>query len=500
MKTKHYLILIGLLMAVCETNFGQEIINEFTFLKTDKNFYECTLFENEDGTLLFRTLMCTPNTYENWQHLLYKTTPEGEVLDSLTIDAVGDWSYMFRNPMAADSYILTDDIRNYNETDSIVTGTFRMFFIDENLNLYDEIIVPVIQFPLGTYEFFPFNVWFIDTQNDFILSFWTDNIFHLMRIGLDGTIKTTYETTDLYAPNYDALPPQPNGDTTLLYSELGFGILNESPLTYYKLGGYKPTSGPYPIIGYFFDADFNLIDTRVFNQYDEGIAFDGGNSEHILPFDENSYLMTTQLTKIPQNTSGIGLAKFDMNHNPIEVSPLFGTNYCYPLQTEIIDGSSIYQLYVKDSQSKLALARLDGNLNLNWDKTLPINHMFGTAATCMTTLKNGNIVVGGISRKNMRYCASFVTLRDDYDNTLEMTGIEHSFSIYPNPVKNQLYFHFADGAEPNSLNLFDIEGCLVGTKNYDMENFDMSALAAGVYMLRITMKDGTSYYEKVMKK
>ena len=112
MKTKHYLILIGLLMAVCETNFGQEIVNEFTLLRTDKNFYECTLFENEDGTLLFRTLMCTPNTYENWQHLLYKTTPEGEVLDSLTIDAVGDWSYMFRSPLAADSYILTDDIRN----------------------------------------------------------------------------------------------------------------------------------------------------------------------------------------------------------------------------------------------------------------------------------------------------------------------------------------------------------------------------------------------------
>ena len=109
-----------------------------------------------------------------------------------------------------------------------------------------------------------------------------------MRIGLDGTIKTTHETTELYAPNYDALPPQPNGDTTLLYSELGFGVFNEPSLTYYKLGGYYPSSGPYPIIGYFFDTDFNLIDTRLFNQYDEGIAFDGGNSEHIFPIDENS--------------------------------------------------------------------------------------------------------------------------------------------------------------------------------------------------------------------
>ena len=132
MKTKHYLILTGLLMATYITNYGQEIVNEFMFQKTDRNFYECNLFENNDGTLLFRTMMCTPSTYENWQHLLYKTTPEGEVIDSLTIDAVGDWSYMFRNPLATDSYILTDDIKTYNETDSIVSAVFRMFFIDEN--------------------------------------------------------------------------------------------------------------------------------------------------------------------------------------------------------------------------------------------------------------------------------------------------------------------------------------------------------------------------------
>ena len=497
MKTKHYLILAGLLMATCITNYGQEIVNEFMFQKTDRNFYECNLFENNDGTLLFRTMMCTPYTYENWQHLLYKTTPEGEVIDSLTIDAVGDWSYMFRNPLATDSYILTDDIKTYNETDSIVSAVFRMFFIDENLNLNDEIIVPVIQFPFGFYEFFSFDIWFIDTQNDFILSFWTDNIFHLIRIGLDGTIKTSHETTEIYAYNYNALPPQPNGDTTLLYSELGFGMLNESPLTYYKLGSYKPSSGAYPIFGFVFDADFNLIETRLFDQYDEGFAFDGGNSEHILPFDENSYLTATQITSISQKTSGIGLAKYDINHNQICVSPLFGTNNSFPYQTEIVNGSTIYQLYDRESQRKLALARLDGELNLNWDFILPINQMMW--GYCMTVLKNGDIIAGGICRKSNRYCASFVTLHDDYDSTPEMTSVERPFTLYPNPVKDQLNLTFTEGTKPESLNLFDLQGRIVGTKCNGLESIDMSALSAGVYMLRITMKDGASYYEKVIK-
>lgn len=496
MKTKLFTLLTGLLMAACITSFGQEIVSEFTIRKTDKNFYECDLFENEDCTLLFRTMMCTPTTYENWQHLFYKTTPEGEIIDSLTIDAVGDWTYLFRNPLATDSYILTDDVKTYDESDSTVSAVFRMFFIDENLNLNNEIIVPVIQFPFESYQVFTFDIWFIDTQNDFILSFWTDNIFHLMRIGLDGTIKTVRETTELYAYNYDALPPQPNGDTTLIYSEMGFGVFSESPLTYYKMGGYKPELGSYPIFGYFFDADFNLIDTRLYDQYDEGVVFDGGNSEHILPFNENSYLTATQVTKIPQFTSGIGLAKFDMNHNPIQVSPLFGTNYCFPYQTEIVNDNTIYQLYERGGQNKLVLARLDGELNLIWDYTLPINQMVWEY--CMTVLKNGNIVVGGIRRQNMRYYASFVTLRDGYEGSLETTATL-PFTLYPNPVKDLLTLRFAEGNGPESVELYDLQGRLVGTKRNNMETIDMSAIPAGIYVIHVITTDGMNYHNRVIK-
>ena len=63
MKTKLYSLLTGLLMTACITSYGQEIVNEFTILKTDKDFWGCDLFENKDGTMIFRTLMYTPNLY-----------------------------------------------------------------------------------------------------------------------------------------------------------------------------------------------------------------------------------------------------------------------------------------------------------------------------------------------------------------------------------------------------------------------------------------------------
>ena len=498
MKTKLYSLLTSLLMAACITSYGQEIVSEFTIMRMDKDFWECDLFENEDGTLLFRTLMYNPNTYDDYQHLFYKLTPEGEVLDSLIIDAVGDHSRLFRHPITKSSYILTDDIRHYNEADSTATGTFRMFFIDEDLNIDHEISVPVIEFPYGTYQYFPWDLWFIDTQNDFIISFWTDNIFHMMRIGLDGTIKASTETDALFEPNYT----QPMGDTSLNYSEMGFGVFSESPLTYYKLGGYSPTSGPWPIYGYFFDADLNLIDTQLYDQFNENIAFDGGNNEHLVPLEDGTYLTATQIKRLSPALGGVGLAKFDMSHNPICISPHFGTNHCFPHQTVIANSNTIYQLYDIGggyTTFKWALARLNGDLDLDWDITLPQTQIYAFFGSSMIMLKNGDIALASICRRNSRYCAIVVILHDGYDATPENSSPETPFAFYPNPVKDALTLTFAEGNEPTSVAIYDLTGRLVGMKNDGWESIDMSTISAGVYMLRVTMKDGTSYYEKIIK-
>ena len=498
MKTKLYSLLTGLLMAICFTSYGQEIVNEFTIMRTGKTFWECDLFENEDGTLLFRTLMYNPNTYDDYQHLLYKLMPEGEVLDSLIIDAFGDYGKLLRHPIAKSSYILTYDARDYNEADSTVTVIFRMYFIDEDLNINHEISVPVIEFPYGTYDYFPWDLWFIDTQNDFIVSFWTDNIFHMMRIGLDGTIKASHETTELFSPNYE----HPIGDTSLNYSEMGFGVFTESPLTYYKLGGYSPSSGPWPIYGYFFDADLNLIDTQLYDQFNENIAFDGGNSEHILPFDDNSYLIAAQSARLSPSGGGVKVAKYDNNHNLICASPMFATNHCYPRQTEIVDSNTIYQLYDIGggwTTHKMGLVRFNSDLEMDWNFTLPQDQIYAFIGTSMIMLKNGDIALASICRRNSRYCAIVVILHDGYDATPENSSPETPFALYPNPVKDAVTLTFAEGNEPTSVAIYDLTGRLVGMKNDGWESIDMSTMSAGVYMLRVTMNDGTSYYEKIIK-
>ena len=498
MKTKLYTLLTGLLLAACLTSYGQETVNEFTIFKENKDFWGCNLFENEDGTLLFKTLMYTPNFFDDYQHLFYKLTPEGEVLDSLIIDAYGDWDYLMRDPVDKESFILTEDRWVYDSIEGNYLVTLRMFFIDSDLNPTEDISVPIYTIDTALY-YFTMDPWFIDPQNDFVISFWSNNVHHLRRIGRDGTIKAARDGLAIFAPNYETHVQQPGGDSLLLYSEMGFGTFTESPLTYYLLGGYYPASGAWPIIGYFFDADFNLIERHLYDQFDENIAFDGGNNEHIIPLEEGTYLTATQIKRLSPTLGGVGLAKFDMDHNFINASPLFGTNSCFPRETLITDDGTIYQLYDRQNQYKVSLARLDSDLNLSWDITLPGNQAIAYFGTSLIKLKNDDIATGYLIRKNSRYCANIVLLHDDYDAISESTTQDHPYALYPNPVKDQLNLSFANDMEPESIDLYDLQGRLLVTKRNDLESVDMSALAAGVYMLHITMKDGTSYHDKVIK-
>ena len=66
-------------------------------------------------------------------------------------------------------------------------------------------------------------------------------------------------------------------------------------------------------------------------------------------------------------------------------------------------------------------------------------------------------------------------------------------------MKDILSLRFDDGVGAESVELHDLAGRLVGTKSSDLESFDMSAIPSGVYMLRVTMKDGASYHEKIVK-
>lgn len=117
----------------------------------------------------------------------------------------------------------------------------------------------------------------------------------------------------------------------------------------------------------------------------------------------------------------------------------------------------------------------------------------------MKTLKNGDLVVGySIYEQGEPYSNYCIVSDNTLDGMDEPMHAEKPFELYPNPTKGTITLRFTK-SEPINVAVYDFTGRTVGMKSESLESIDMSTMPAGVYMLHVTMKDGTSYNEKIIK-
>ena len=509
MKATLYSFLTGLLMAACITSHAQEIVSEFA-LRNGNLFSDIDIMECSDGTLLTSTYQYNSN-YDAVGFLICKTTTEGQLLDSIQLD-YGQNLWAINGE--ADRFVISSYL--WNEVDS--TLSFRMTFIDADLNVTNEVLVPIL-----VETDYNSNTWAVedvifDPLDNFIITYWTDfetidywaigGVFHLLRIGLDGTIITENETDGLLPSNWSNVHPS---DTALTYWDQSFRVFDEAPLSYYKLGGYIGTddSHPWPLYTYFFDEDLNLTNTIVYDYVAEDTFYDWVGDEHLILFEKNTfketYLMAAQI-HYPGNRFETSLVKYDMDHNVLATAKIESSSpigYGNPIETIVVDESTIFHAYNTMPSSyneAVGLVRLDNDLNILWNIVLPGGQYNFAYGKCLKVLQNGDVAIAfsttyGYSGDKLH----LFIIHDGYDITPELVMRQCHFTLYPNPVKDLLTLRFDDGTKPESVELYDLAGRLVDTKSNGLENIDMRAMPSGVYLLYVTMKDGTSYHEKILK-
>lgn len=84
------------------------------------------------------------------------------------------------------------------------------------------------------------------------------------------------------------------------------------------------------------------------------------------------------------------------------------------------------------------------------------------------------------------------------DVPLETTNVR-PYCFFPNPVDDRLHMEFSPDVTPRQIELYDLQGRLVGIQNNGFEGVEMRQLPSGTYTIRIVMKDGTSYSDKIVK-
>ena len=482
MKTKLYILLIGLLMAACITSHGQDIVGEFTHSNGLLNS-GCTIVEAADGTLLIGSNVYPDDGASSF--LILKFTTEGELLDSLNFPERSClWTTNPTNPEAqVYAAFVTED----------ATSSVKIAFISSSFCIEDEILVPI---PNTDENCTSYGSFFFDTQNDLIASYWNGDQFHFLRIGLDGTLKQDKEVEGIF-------PPASKADTTAFY--MAPKLFSNAPQQFSLLGDIYGTYR-WPLVGYTFDDDFNNIDKHVYYLIQDGILVNGGMGEFLTPFDDNSYLLAARIEH--GNYGYAGLIKFSRaNHEPLNIQLFEGNDpYHYnvsPCDAKVLDDHNIYFTYLThvSTNNNVALVRTTPDLDQIWNVTIPRipQQVFGDSK--ITVLRDGRIALGtNVYRED--YAKSdlrIYIIHDGYDNTDETTSIAPPFTLYPNPVKDKLTIRYSDETQLEQVTLFDMAGRLINTKSNCLESIDMSTIPAGVYMLRVTMKDGANYHEKIVK-
>lgn len=79
------------------------------------------------------------------------------------------------------------------------------------------------------------------------------------------------------------------------------------------------------------------------------------------------------------------------------------------------------------------------------------------------------------------------------------TEVEKQFSIYPNPVLNELHLQFNNSQSISTISIVDTQGKIVYSSSVISSELNMSYLNKGLYFILIESKDGSIQTEKFQK-
>lgn len=489
-------LLLALLMAVTYNLQAQEIVTDF-YHENGKYFNMRNIVETTDSCMIvecpmFEAVAVSPDLGD----MFYKVTLDGRLVDSLFIEIedVNLRTLLAQDPQDPDNYLYA----YFDMTQDSVL--LKMTYFDRNFNIRSTKEIP---FDYPAIGYYPYD-YFLDPYGDIIASFSSrvDSlvIVSFNRIAFDGTIKYSREVPGIR--NFARLQSWHSW------------IYRQSPLQYCYWGsenGSDLYDRP-PIRSYVIDSLFNVTDEHCYYLYN-GLPFGNGWQEHIIPQGDEHYLLATRYNWFDYSAlethRTVLLAKFDREHEMV-ASGLYGEEIgceVNPICTASVNDTLIYFAYMKMNKetdqgitSELTLLCMDNNLNVNWERhyQYPSNHIYWGMPMCV--LENGDIAIGSFRYSENPGNISVVLFRNNGTTGIpEMETFVRPYTYYPNPTQDQLHLQYSPDVLPKAIELFDLQGRQVRTQSKSLGSVNMQSLAPGQYLMKVTLEDGKSYTDKVVK-
>ena len=305
-------------------------------------------------------------------------------------------------------------------------------------------------------------------------------------------------------------------DSIFPFETFTFQIWNEAPRQYLVAGADGERFFHY----YLVDSLFNLIETNCFdnrvhqatnNMYNSNIYFEGDGCNRLLPLDETCYLLASRYHYGWYATiNGIQVTKrrrdnhrnlksvffYDEQNKPSPYGDIIGFE-------EGTDGFFYLAFVTNVEQSKrIQIVKLDSDLNVVWQRFCMEDYNYG--GCFMKMLGDGGIAITGqeterdtLSQEPSR--CFIVVMDEDWLEVGERDTPIRPYAFYPTPAQDRLRLNYSPDVKPAQIELYDLQGRLVRSQGSGLESFNLQGLAPGQYVMKVTMADGTTFTDKVVK-
>ena len=474
-------------------------------------------FQQSDGNIVSNVLVGTLNGNNPTVvgNIFYKASPdELQYTDSLFVaDSLPPYYLFAKDPNGGNLRVNIEPDGNGG------TALHISHFPDDDLNINpaEDLVVHLCD----TIAFDYSNSYMIDSRNDLIIKYYTQSsdgsyTCHIARVGLDGTLKHTA-----------VLPQNQNFLITM-------GEFDAQLRQYYQW----TTNSERNLFLYVIDSSFQVKNSYIINKQLEETIYNNDtsyiqvleefwfgdsnmNSTFVIP-DEGDLLVAAPYTwdsALIYNIkeTGLAVARYDLRtmqrkaliHFNDQPGPITEAR-CMCFQ-KASDGNLylVFREPMPNNNPTMSVVKLDRDLNLIWRRFCyeqsykydPYLGMFSGMMNDNEGNETGIYIVGYAANLLQAGAGIFhFFLTDDGLTAVHEGNIEiRPYAYYPNPAQDQLHLQYSPDVQPKTIELYDLQGRLVRTQSKGLESVNVQGLAPGQYLMKVTLEDGKSYTDKVVK-
>ena len=500
---KKMTLILALLM-VTKMAIGQTDYDILPYFSAgDYNHVMMNVMQMHDESIVANIKLVTYNqntgfiqTSHGW-YLLKVTRDCSEVLDTVMIEDPTLSCRALMEPAPNDEGYIFANIKR----DGILPKNYLSICrFDEDLvfDLENEIRVPLEDSVSLGYEYL-----YLD-DNDIILYYpiiGSNNEFVLSRFGTDGNLKHRQVIADSLCPIN-----QPFGKIK---------VWNESPKKYVANGKQSVPlpGGPNEVFFRYcvLDSLFGIEEVMEYDGPSPGslIQIFSSTYDDFESLDDSTYIFTTEGRRINTNEDGIHVTRRDKRTHTKIKTVFFPhndpTGLYYSDQIIGIQKSSDNSVYVAFFNNGIVVTKMDMELNILWQRRYnsstqnEFGYMPMAFAPSMRALEDGGLAIGGNYMEDFLFSVFVFTLGADGTSTPELETFLHPYLYYPNPAQDRLHLQYSPDVQPKQVELYDLQGRLVRSQSQGLESVDMQGLAPGQYLMKVTLEDGKSFTDKVVK-